>query len=320
MGSIVLLAKQSGKTSFSTLWQVKKALGTKKVGHTGTLDNFADGLLVLLSGPLTRLGTYITNCDKVYHARIVFGEQTDTLDPSGKVVKTCPLPCYKNLKSILSSFSGQIDQIPPDYSAIHVNGKRASDRIRSGESVVLKSRNVTIYDLRVKAVIHEDNELLQDESLVSALDIRVHCSKGTYIRSLARDIGAAAGSCAHTMFLRRTAVGPFSLENAAGFLQLPLFGTYNTNEACESVPPEEIKAACKVFTWETAKAVDLHPIEIREEELASFRNGKKMTTSWFTTNLQSGTHHAVFSQNVFCGIVHEDGGVLVYDFVYRDKT
>ena len=127
VSGIVLLEKKAGKTSFSSLSVVKRALSTSKVGHTGTLDSFASGLLVVLVGKLTHLVPHITNFSKRYSALIEFGTETDTLDPTGTVVKTGGFPAEAQVREELASFVGEQGQIPPAYSALHVDGKRASD-------------------------------------------------------------------------------------------------------------------------------------------------------------------------------------------------
>ncbi len=202
ISGIVLLAKQSGKTSFSSLSSVKRALATTKVGHTGTLDSFADGLLVVLVGKLTHLVPHITNFDKTYVALIEFGSETDTLEVTGQVVKRGRIPTKEEVESVLPKFLGEIEQIPPAYSALHVDGKRASDLMREGKSVELKARKITISSIK----------LLDFNDKFAKIE--VSCSKGTYIRSLARDIAAACGTVAHLKELRRTRVGPFKLEDA----------------------------------------------------------------------------------------------------------
>lgn len=314
--SIVLLAKQSGKTSFSSLWQVKNALGTKKVGHTGTLDNFADGLLVLLTGSLTRLCSYITACDKEYLARITFGTRTDTLDPHGSVIESAPMPDVTKLPAIISSFTGTLSQIPPEYSAIHVEGKRSSDRIRNGESVQLVPRTVTIHSIELLSTQGMDGTVNPESGLVASADFRVHCSKGTYIRSLARDIGLATGSCAHTSVLRRTAVGPFRLEEAAGFSLLPPFGS--VLEDVHPVPAADIQKLCIAFTENIAHAVGLPVLHLKKEHQTGFLHGKQINRSWFVEPVVNGVQTAVFMEKEFCGIVHDHGGHLVYDFVFRE--
>lgn len=211
LSGILPYAKKSGLTSFSSLGCIKKALHTKKVGHTGTLDSFAEGLLVVLTGSLTRLVPFFTLFDKTYEAVISFGEETDTLDPSGSVIRSAPLPDTADFEKSLSAFCGNIMQSPPAYSAIHVNGKRASELAREGRLESLPERPVTVFK----------NEILEtrltSENKVRYARVLFHVSKGTYIRSLARDIALNCNSAAHLIGLKRTKVGCFSLEDAAFF-------------------------------------------------------------------------------------------------------
>ena len=199
--SILLVAKESGMTSFRALSAVKRTLG-KKVGHAGTLDKFAQGLLVVLTGSLTRPNPLFMNLDKRYRAGIRFGAETDTLDPDGTVVATAAIPSFDEIKAVVGHFIGAIEQVPPAYSALHVEGRRASDRAREGEVVVMEKRPVVVYHFDL---------LSYSDGLLEA-DIAV--SKGTYIRSLARDLGLAAGSVAHLESLTRTEIGPYCLDEA----------------------------------------------------------------------------------------------------------
>ncbi|MDR2194212.1 MAG: tRNA pseudouridine(55) synthase TruB [Treponema sp.] len=198
----MLYHKKSGVTSFGALYAVKKALSTGKAGHTGTLDRFASGLLLVLTGRALKLAPLFADCDKRYEGVISFGGETDTLDPEGAVIADAPVPSLEALTAALPQFRGAIMQEPPAYSAIHVGGKRASARVRGGESIALPKRPVSIYGL----------ELVSYEPPFAK--IRVHCSKGTYIRSLARDIAIAAGSRAHLASLTRTQIADFRLEDA----------------------------------------------------------------------------------------------------------
>lgn len=225
---IVLFAKQPRKTSFSSLWTIKHALGTKKVGHTGTLDSFASGLLVVCAGKMTKMAGKITAFDKTYEAVIKFGAETDTLECTGKVTKTAPLPTKAQVENAIKKWTGEILQKPPAFSSIHVNGKRASDIARSGKNVDLPERQVTVFSSEIK------DWLVNDENLVEAVLVNFHVSKGTYIRSLARDIGKDAESAAHLIALRRTKVGEFCLENAAGYKFLKAFNIENALKECYS--------------------------------------------------------------------------------------
>lgn len=258
LGAIVLLAKQPGKTSFASLYDVKRALSTRKVGHTGTLDSFATGLLVVCAGRLTKAVPYITQKDKTYKAVIEFGCETDTLDWTGKAVRTAMLPRFGGIKKALKKYTGSIMQSPPQFSAIHVAGKRASDIARSGQKAEIPPRLVTVYqaDLletlfdasdahnradiplgrhppfandEIDANIEQTGNIkaAEDAMRVRAVMVSFTVSKGTYIRALARDIGAECGSAASLAALRRTRVGEYRLEDAALYQTLMPFTIEN---------------------------------------------------------------------------------------------
>jgi tRNA pseudouridine 55 synthase len=199
---LLLLNKKSGITSFDALREIKRALDTGKVGHTGTLDKFASGLLLVLTGRDLKLTPWFSHCDKQYTGRIHFGAETDTLDPEGSVIAQAAPPSREEAERAISMFSGVIMQSPPAYSAIHINGKRASELARSGKTPEMKKREVTIHKIEMRN---------WDPPFA---DIFVHCSSGTYIRSLARDIALAAGSRAHLCSLIRTKIAGFKLEDA----------------------------------------------------------------------------------------------------------
>jgi tRNA pseudouridine55 synthase len=199
---IILLDKPAGQTSFQSLGFLKRSLGTRRIGHAGTLDKFAEGLLIVLVGRMTRLCPLAMSLDKEYVATFVFGRGTDTLDPEGTVTAEGPVPSQREVTEVLPEFTGSISQVPPDYSAVHVGGRRASEAVRSGEAVTLRARPVRI-DLL---------EMLDYQP--PAVQFRVSCTKGTYIRSLARDMAARLGTCAHVSKLRRTRIGGFSVDKA----------------------------------------------------------------------------------------------------------
>ena len=198
---LILLNKQAGITSFDALGEIKRSLGTGKVGHTGTLDKFAQGLLLVLTGRALKLSNWFLHCDKQYEATIHFGIETETLDPEGKPVACAPVPSLSEIQAALPQFAGQIMQSPPAYSAIHINGQRASALARAGHEPEMEKRPVHIYRI----------DLLDWQPPLAR--IFVHCSSGTYIRSLARDIALAAGSRAHLCALVRTQVAGFELGN-----------------------------------------------------------------------------------------------------------
>ena len=197
---LILFNKKPGITSFDALGDIKRALGTGKVGHTGTLDKFAQGLMLVLTGKALKLSRWFSHCDKKYQGRIHFGVETDTLDPEGMETARAAVPSFEDVEKVLNQFTGNIMQEPPVYSAIHVDGKRAAKLARKGAAPQMKMRPITIYKL----------ELLSWQPPFA--DIFVHCSSGTYIRSLARDIALAAGSRAHLSSLIRTQIGNFSMS------------------------------------------------------------------------------------------------------------
>ncbi len=203
--SLIVDDKPEGVTSFRSLSDIKKAHRGEKVGHTGTLDKFASGLMLVLTGGATKLNPLFSALDKSYRAEIEFGSETDTLDPEGSVVKTSELPSEKALLSAIEHFNGLFyEQVPPIYSAIHVDGKRAYSEARKGKEVDMPKRGVTIYSLSL--------ESFDGKRCV----VHAHVSKGTYIRALARDIALYCGSAAHLTGLRRLTVGPFSLDDVTG--------------------------------------------------------------------------------------------------------
>ncbi|MDR0589147.1 MAG: tRNA pseudouridine(55) synthase TruB [Spirochaetaceae bacterium] len=205
---ILLLNKPPGLTSFQSLGLVKKCFAPSKVGHAGTLDKFAAGLLLVLVGKAVKLTPWISGCDKHYQGIIRFGVETDTLDPEGRPVALGEIPPRELLEEVLPRFRGDILQAPPAYSAIHLGGKRAFQRVRAGETVEMEKRPVTVYAL----------DLLSYEPPLAS--VHVHCSKGTYIRSLARDIALAAGSRGHLHGLTRTQAAGFHLSQALEFSSL----------------------------------------------------------------------------------------------------
>ncbi len=199
---LVLLDKPEGITSFQALGPLKKALGLRQAGHLGTLDRFAGGLLPVLVGPSTRLAFLFDDADKAYRTVFFFGRSTDTLDPEGRVVAEGPVPSRDSIERALDSFRGRIQQVPPDYSAVHVDGRRAYRLARAGLKAELRSRAVTIH--RLVVLRYDPPEL----------ELSIDCSKGTYVRALARDLGRQTGSCAYVSRLSRVRVGVFRLEEA----------------------------------------------------------------------------------------------------------
>jgi tRNA pseudouridine55 synthase len=223
---LLLIDKPSGKTSHDVVATARRVLRTKRVGHAGTLDPMATGLLVVLVGDLTRVASHVTAEDKRYDARVTFGRATDSLDADGNTTETAEIPSFlrdelrkiaastetaaaeqaPRLTAALAAERARTEQVPPAVSAIHVDGERAHALVRRGETVVLPPRPVKLLDISVHAAAPEGPH--------PSLDLSVHVSKGYYVRSLARDLGLALGLPAHLSALRRTSSGPLSLADS----------------------------------------------------------------------------------------------------------
>ncbi|MGH7655424.1 MAG: tRNA pseudouridine(55) synthase TruB [Gemmatimonadaceae bacterium] len=211
---LLLVDKPAGVSSHDVVAVARRALGEKRIGHAGTLDPFATGLLVLLVGRATRLTQYIPDEPKIYEALVRFGAETDTEDVTGAVVREAPLPALPALRAAAASLIGVVTQVPPSYSAKHVAGERAYEAARRGEDVVLAPVQVTVHSLDLRPV-----EVSPDGG-VSSCAMRVVCGGGTYVRALARDLARAAGSGAHLVTLRRHAAGVFTLARAIPYERL----------------------------------------------------------------------------------------------------
>ncbi|MDH7975858.1 tRNA pseudouridine(55) synthase TruB [Sphingomonas sp. AR_OL41] len=248
----IILDKPLGLGSTQAVSAVKRALhtggyGKYKVGHGGTLDPLATGVLPIALGEATKLAGRMLDSDKVYDFTICFGEQTDTLDAEGVIIATSDVrPTAAALEAVLAQFTGPIEQVPPAYSALKVDGARAYDLARAGEEVVLATRAVTVFSLSsspaggggppAKPVVEglgasgtglalqappplrgpppRSGEEFEGKEVLESATLTAHVSKGTYIRSLARDIALAMGTVGHVTMLRRTKAGPFGLDQA----------------------------------------------------------------------------------------------------------
>ena len=208
MDDIVLIDKPTGMTSFGVVARVRRVLteqaGRKvKVGHTGTLDPFATGLMILVTGKKCREAEHYTKLDKWYEAQIVLGQTSSTGDPEGELAAVSDRrPTEAEIGAVLERFTGEIQQVPPVFSAIKIDGQRAYKLARQGKEVNMPSRTVTIYSL----------ELISYE--YPHVNIRTHVSSGTYIRTLAQDIGEALGTGAYCRELRRTKIAEYDIADA----------------------------------------------------------------------------------------------------------
>jgi tRNA pseudouridine55 synthase len=220
VSGIALIDKQQGFTSHDVVAKLRKLLGTKKIGHAGTLDPMATGLLLLGVGSGTKLMQFLSGLDKTYEATIRLGASTSTDDAEGELGQAQDASKISNdeLAREIFKLTGNIEQVPSSVSAIKVDGKRAYDLVRAGEEVVLKSRSVTVSRF----------EVIGEPSVVGKyldINVEVDCSSGTYIRALARDLGDALGVGGHLTALRRTRIGAFEVSNASGISEEPTLVT-----------------------------------------------------------------------------------------------
>ncbi|MDR0411156.1 MAG: tRNA pseudouridine(55) synthase TruB [Treponema sp.] len=296
----ILLNKDAGETSFAALDHVKKALGTKKIGHTGTLDKFASGLLIALVGRAAKLAPWFSDCDKRYEGMIKFGEETDTLDPEGAVITRASIPTRSAILNILPQFRGALMQEPPVYSAIHINGARASALSRDGKVVKMQKRPIFIYELE-----------LADYKPPFAT-IRVFCSKGTYIRSLARDIALAADSCGHLSALRRVQITRrhISNEEKTGFWVTDAIS-----------PKEDVARALRPMDRTAFNALGMPILEVTDRVALALLQGKKPTSFEFRELFRDFPSNdgplSIFHQGGGCiCIIEKKGNFWRYGYVY----
>lgn len=207
---VLLIRKTAGMTSHDVVAQIRKIFQTKKVGHAGTLDPFATGLLLLCLGDATRIVQYLTDSEKTYRAVMKLGERTDTQDYTGKIIERRDVPALttEDVEGMFARFTGEIAQVPPMYSARRVQGQRLYELARAGKEVEREARLVTIRELTLTSMT------------LPYLHLQVVCSKGTYIRALANDLGEAFGCGAHLTELERTQSGRFLLRDAMSLEEL----------------------------------------------------------------------------------------------------
>jgi tRNA pseudouridine55 synthase len=210
VSGVLVVDKPVGLTSHDVVQIIRRGTGIRRAGHTGTLDPRASGVLVILIGPAVRLSEYVSASDKRYQATIHLGTSTDTYDAEGRVTSSAPVGKITEelFLEILQQFEGEIEQVPPPYSAIKVKGKKAYEMARQGQEVELEPRKIQVYSLDVL------------EWAPPEVVIDVYCSSGTYVRSLANDLGRALGTGAHLIGLRRTKSGRFTLRDAVPLRRL----------------------------------------------------------------------------------------------------
>ncbi|GAA1842798.1 tRNA pseudouridine(55) synthase TruB [Microbacterium koreense] len=275
---ILLVDKPQGITSHDVVARARRALGTRKVGHAGTLDPMATGLLVLGVEGATRLLTFIVGLDKTYEATIRLGVTTDSDDADGDITTTTDAAHLTDaaIRAAVEPLTGEISQIPSTVSAIKVDGRRAYDRARAGEDVVLAARQVTVSRFEVL-------DIGRDESTVD-LDVVVDCSSGTYIRALARDLGAALGVGGHLTALRRTRIGPFAVDGAPSVDELAADRMRDPADAATAILPR---------------------LEVTADEARDLRHGKRLPGA--AGRLDGVPSAAIAPDGALVGIVERRG-------------
>jgi len=235
MSGFILYDKPAGITSHDVVDRVRRQTGQRCVGHAGTLDPFATGLLIVGVGrEATREFPKLVGLDKIYEATFVLGATSDTDDRTGNITPVPPTEplTHKRMEETLKQFVGEISQIPPDYSAIKINGQKMYEAAREGKPLEAAPRKVTIYAIDL---LSSHLLLATSPSLLATLPsllLRIHCSSGTYIRAIARDLGRALGTGGYVEELRRTHIGPFSIESADNTRLLtvePFFDIFNSS-------------------------------------------------------------------------------------------
>jgi tRNA pseudouridine55 synthase len=251
ISGVLVIDKPVGLTSHDVVQIVRRGTNIRRAGHTGTLDPRASGVLVVLLGPAVRLSEYVSASDKRYQAIVRLGESTDTYDGEGQILSVSPVDITEeHFKEVLSHYVGEIEQVPPPYSAVKVQGKKAYDMARDGETPDLKPRKIIVHNL----------DLLEWEAPEAVID--VFCSSGTYVRSLAHDLGKELGCGAHLIGLRRTKSGQFTLRDA--------------------VPLRKLRDAFENGTWyqfliPAAEALsDWHTLELNQEQLDLVQHGHRI--------------------------------------------
>jgi tRNA pseudouridine55 synthase len=260
ISGVLVVDKPVGLTSHDVVQVIRKGTNIRRAGHTGTLDPRASGVLVILVGPAVRLSEYVSASDKRYQAILRLGTSTDTYDAEGRVTSTNPVDITEEqFEEALKQFIGEIEQVPPPYSAVKVKGRKAYEMAREGEEVDLAPRKINVYNL----------ELLEWAPPEAVID--VYCSSGTYVRSLAHDLGNRLGCGAHLIGLRRTKSGRFTLRDA--------------------VPLRRLRDAFEAGNWyqfliPAAEALsDWTAVELNVEQVEAIRHGHRVpaengSTGW----------------------------------------
>ncbi len=285
MNGIIIINKPKGCTSHDIVYKAKRIFN-EKVGHTGTLDPNATGVLPLLIGKGTEISKYLINHDKTYEAILQLGEKKDTADSEGKTIEeqnvTSEMLSEVNVKKVLQSFEGHQEQIPPMYSAIKVNGKKLYEYARKGQTVELKPRKIEIYKM----------ELLNIDIQNKTIEFRVDCSKGTYIRTLCENIAERIGTVGYMKELKRTRVGEFKIEDAITIQEL-----------------EDSKNKLEKFITLEKFFEDSKNILLDDRKIKLFLNGVKLTC-----NYENGIYK-IYHNDKFIGTGIVENNLLKRDII-----
>ncbi|MCR5823312.1 MAG: tRNA pseudouridine(55) synthase TruB [Lachnospiraceae bacterium] len=283
INGIINIYKEQGFTSHDVVAKLRGILHFKHIGHTGTLDPMATGVLPVCIGSATKLCDMETAKTKIYEAVALFGIATDTEDVTGKVIKTLPVNCdEKDLVKVFEKFTGDIMQTPPMYSAIKLDGKKLYELARAGRTAEVAKRPVTIYSIELLDFEKDDEGHLKEAR------IRVTCGKGTYIRSLCRDLGEALGTCGCMKELERKKTGRFELETAVKLSDVA--------KAAEEGEPEKYILPIDEYFAEYPKCYT------KPEFDKLVKNGNPLRAEEITTEVESCTYRAYDSESNFCGI------------------
>lgn len=293
MDGIIIVNKPKGYTSHDVVNRIRKIYNTKKVGHTGTLDSNATGVLPILIGKATKLSEYLTEHNKTYVATIRLGEKRDTGDSEGKIIETCDVPDLVGeqtsalITNILKSFIGKQLQTPPMYSAIKINGKKLYEYARAGEQVEIPKREIEIYNIEL-------NNIKELE-----IEFSVKCSKGTYIRSLCEEIAERLGLVGYMKELTRTEVDRFTIDEA-----------YTLEEIEESKEDIKIISIEEVFK-------DNEKIILNKEKLTLFLNGGRIKVGLYDSvaPFTKSITRIYNSQNQFIGTGIVNNNILKRDII-----
>lgn len=254
MNGIIIIDKPIDKTSHNMVSFMRRMTGIKKIGHTGTLDPMATGVLPVCIGTATKAADMLTLSEKTYIAEFVLGKTTDTLDARGNITGEYSVNVTrKDIEKAIMSFLGDIEQIPPMYSAIKMQGKKLYELARAGVEVERKARKVTIENIDINDINMEENKI----------SVTVKCSKGTYIRTLCDDIGKKLGTGAYMTSLRRTATGMFGIENAKSVQQIEELAKQGKLETC-LIPTDNL-------------FFGFPEIRLNEKQTRSIKNGIRMS-------------------------------------------